>query len=112
MIVKQVLSEEPLTLAEVKELLNARHEADEELKYEKRRAIEHANRFAKTPAPNSRAVVEELKGLPKMKADIAIRIADLMPRNRDEVRAIYAKERFTLSEAEMDNILETVKKHR
>jgi DNA-directed RNA polymerase subunit F len=43
-----------------------------------------------------------------MTREIAIKIADLRPANRDELRAIYAKERFTLSEEELDGILEIV----
>ncbi len=43
-----------------------------------------------------------------MKPEIAYRIANVMPRTRDELRAIYAKERFTLVPEELDAILEIV----
>jgi len=46
--------------------------------------------------------------LEKMSLEIAVKIADIKPENKDELRAIYAKERFTLSEEELDNILEMV----
>jgi DNA-directed RNA polymerase subunit F len=49
--------------------------------------------------------------LEKMKEDIAYRIANLMPRTRDELRAIYAKERFNLTTEELDEILELVMTH-
>jgi DNA-directed RNA polymerase subunit F len=110
MIVKEILSEELLTLAEAKEILN-RGKKKEEERYEKRRAIEHANKFAKIGAKESRKLVEELLKLEKMKLDIAIRIADLLPRDRDELRAIYAKERFALTESELDEILGIVKRY-
>ena len=45
-----------------------------------------------------------------MKPDIAYRIASIMPKSRDELRAIYAKERFTLSGEELDEILDLVKR--
>ena len=51
-------------------------------------------------------MVEELNKLEKMSPDIAIKIADIRPKTRDELRAIYAKERFNLSEEELDAILE------
>ena len=46
--------------------------------------------------------------LEKMTTEIAVKIADIRPVNRDELRAVYAKERFTLSEEELDRILDIV----
>jgi len=43
-----------------------------------------------------------------MSREIAIKIADIRPANKDELRAIYAKERFTLSEEELNRILDIV----
>jgi DNA-directed RNA polymerase subunit F len=110
MIVKAVLQEEPLTLSEVKEifveLMTPRSE--EEFTYEFRRALDHVNTFAKLTASQSKQLVNELKSLEKMKAEIAIRIADVIPLSKDEVRSIYAKERFSLTEAELDEILDII----
>ena len=111
MIVKRILQEELLTLAEVKELLDQirlNRAEEEELGYELRRAIRHAELFAKGTAAESRAMVEELMKQEKMTADIAVKIADIRPITKDELRAIYAKERFTLSEEELNGILEIV----
>lgn len=115
MIIKEVVSEELLTLAEVKKTLNKiqdkRLKEGKELRYEQRRAFEHANKFAKTSAKFSRALVEELLKLEKMKPEIAIRIADIMPKTKDELRSIYAKERYTLVEKELETILDLVSNH-
>lgn len=43
-----------------------------------------------------------------MKPSIAIRIADILPQSRDEIRSIYAKEKYTLSNEELDQILDYV----
>jgi DNA-directed RNA polymerase subunit F len=110
MIVKAVLQEEPLTLSEVKEifveLMTPRSE--EEFTYEFRRALDHVNTFAKLTASQSKQLVNELKSLEKMKAEIAVRIADIIPLSKDEVRSIYAKERFSLTEVELDEILDII----
>ena len=114
MLIKEVISEELLTLAEAKEILNSikgKHKDDEELIYEKRRAISHANKFAKTDAKTARVLVNELIKLDKMKPEIAIKIADLTPKTRDELRSVYTKERFTLTEDELDKILDLVAKY-
>lgn len=111
MIVKRILQEELLTLAEAKEILDQirlNRAEEEELGYELRRAIRHAELFSKGTAEESRAMVEELKKLDKMTEDIAVKIADIRPNTKDELRAIYAKERFTLSEEELNGILDIV----
>jgi DNA-directed RNA polymerase subunit F len=111
MIVKSVLQEDLLTLAEVKELLDQirlKRADEEELGYELRRAIRHADLFAKGTGEESQAMVAELMKLEKMNKQIAVKIADVRPTSKDELRAIYAKERFTLSEEELNSILEIV----
>jgi DNA-directed RNA polymerase subunit F len=46
--------------------------------------------------------------LEKMKPEIAVRIADISPRTRDELRTQYAKDRYTLPESELDSMLDLV----
>lgn len=115
MIIKKVISEELLTLPEVKEVLNGirddREKAGVELRYEQKRAVEHANTFSKIGGKESRDMVNELLTLEKMKLDIAVRIANLCPKSKDELRSIYAKERFTLTDAELKTILDIVAKY-
>lgn len=115
MIIKKVESEELLTLPEVKEVLNTirdeREKAGIELRYEQKRAVEHANQFSRISGKDSRDMVNELLTLEKMKIDIAIKIASLCPKTKDELRSIYAKERFTLTDAELKSILDIVAKY-
>jgi DNA-directed RNA polymerase subunit F len=122
MIVKEITNETTLTLAEAKEVLKAQRESGqekkekegeggEEMRYERRKAFEHTTKFAKLGAKESKALVNELLGLEKTKEETAVRIADLMPKSKNEVRAIYAKERFTLTEANIEKILDCVAKY-
>lgn len=115
MKVKRVVSEERMLLPELRDTLlsveAARLESGEEMSYEFRKSIEHANQLSKTSSEKARALVTELLKLEKMKEDIAYRIANLMPRTRDELRAIYAKERFNLTTEELDEILDLVMTH-
>lgn len=114
MIVKQVLKEDALTLSEVKDILEnikeEREKEGKELGYELRKAISHAESFSRIDVNKSRELVNELMKLEKMKPEIAIRIADILPLSNDEIRTIYAKERYTLSEEELKSILELVVK--
>ena len=115
MKVKGIVSEEKVTLPQIREVLlgveSQRIAAEKEMSYEFRRSIEHANQLAKTTPEKSASLVQALLKLEKMKPEIAYRIANIMPKTRDEVRAIFAKERFTLSPEEIDKIIEMVTTH-
>jgi DNA-directed RNA polymerase subunit F len=115
MKVKGIISEEKVTLPEMRSVLTGveaeRIAAEKEMSYEFRRSIEHANQLAKTTPEKSRDLVSQLVLMEKMKPEIAYRIANIMPKTRDEVRAIFAKERFTLTPEEIDRIIETVTTH-
>jgi DNA-directed RNA polymerase subunit F len=109
MKVKAVLSEERVTLSNVRDVLKQveaeRIASQKEMSYELRKSIEHANQTARMPGDKSGDLVKELLALEKMKPDIAYRIANIAPRNRDELRAIYAKEKFSLTGEELDAIV-------
>ncbi|VVB95891.1 RNA polymerase Rpb4 [uncultured archaeon] len=115
MIVKHIISEELLTIPEVHALLDKireeRENEEKELGYELRKAIAHAEMFSRLDPQKSRELADELMKLEKMKPEIAVRIADILPLSNDEIRSIYAKERYTLAEQELKQILELVLKY-
>ena len=115
MKVKGIISEERVTLPELRAALmgveSERIAAEKELSYEFRRSMDHANQLAKTTPDKSKELVDKLLKFEKMKPEIAYRIANIMPKSRDEVRAIFAKERFTLSPEEIDSIIDLVMAH-
>ena len=115
-IFKEVLDEEYLTTPEAKELLsdieNERAlEEDREMRYELARAIEHVNRFAVLGAEESRELVEELLELEKVDEPTAYKIANLLPEDRDELRSVFAQERYSLSGDELDDVLDVVARY-
>ena len=115
-IFKEKVDEEYLTISEVKELLEdveAERAADEEreLRYELARAIEHVNRFAVLDPEETLDLVAELEDIEKVDEKTAYKIADLLPQTRDELRAIYAQERYALDGEELDEILNAVAKY-
>jgi DNA-directed RNA polymerase subunit F len=109
-IFKEKVSEEYLTTAEVKEFLSEVEreralEEDRELPYELARTIEHANRFAVLEPEEAESLVKDLLELEKVDEATAYKIANLKPEDRDELRAIFAQERYSLSGEELDGIL-------
>jgi DNA-directed RNA polymerase subunit F len=115
-IFKEKLDEEYLTLAETKEILEDIEEEraldeDREMRYELTRAIEHVNRFAQFEPEESREFVEELQELEQVDEATAYKIVDLLPQDRDELRSLYAQQRYSLSGDELDEILNVVAKY-
>ena len=115
-IFKEKVDEEYLTTSQAKELLSEVEQEraldeDREMRYELARAIEHVNRFAILGAEESQELVDELLEEEKVDEPTAYKIADLLPKNRDELRSVYAQERYTLSGDELDDILNIVAKY-
>jgi DNA-directed RNA polymerase subunit F len=115
-IFKEKLSEEYLTVAETKEILEGLEmeraaDEDREMRYELKRAIEHVNHFALLDAEESREFVDQLRELEKVDEPTAYKIANLRPLDRDELRALYAQERYSLSGDELDDILDIVRQY-
>jgi len=115
-IFKQKLDEEYLTVSQTKELLGRVEDEravdeEREMRYELARALDHINRFAFLDAEESLDLVEELLELEKVDEPQAYKIADLLPRDRTELRAVYAQERYALDGDELDEVLNVVAKY-
>ncbi|MBS3761492.1 RNA polymerase Rpb4 family protein [Halodesulfurarchaeum sp.] len=113
---KETLDEELLTVPEAKELLagvetERAAEEDRELRYELARAIDHVNRFAVLDVEESLELVDELEALENVDEPVAYKIANLLPRSRTELRAVFAQERYALDGEELDEILDIVSKY-
>ena len=115
-IFKEKVDEEYLTTAEAKAILaeiEADRAADEEreLRYELARAIEHVNRFGHLDAEESRELVEALIDLDPIDVSTAVKITDLLPEDRTELRSVFAQERYSLDGEELDEVLAIVAKY-
>jgi DNA-directed RNA polymerase subunit F len=100
-----------LSIAEVKNILRKISKERKELLYEQRIALEHAEKFAKLTIKQTKDLISDLMKLDHVEEILAYKIADILPNTEDDVKAIFAKERYTPNDKEIKNILEIVKKH-
>ncbi len=112
-IFKTIVDEEFLTVSEVKEHLadietERSLDEDRELRYELARTIEHVNRFTVLEPENARALVDDLQDHEKVDEETAYKITNLLPQDRDELRSVYAQQRYSLDGDELDDILNIV----
>ena len=98
-------------LAEVKNILKKISKERKELTYEQRIALEHAEAFSKISVKATQDLIKELKTLERLEEFHVYKIADILPTTADDVKAIFAKERFTPTESEIKKIIEFVAKY-
>jgi DNA-directed RNA polymerase subunit F len=112
-----VKDERPISLSEVSSILKGKEDAyvgaGGELLYEQKRALEHATKFAKISEKDAKEMVGKLNALEMtLTADRIIKIIDMMPKSVDDIRAIFAKERFKYTEEEIKRIIDVVDQYR
>jgi len=100
-----------VTLAEVKEILE--EEAKKrELTTEQKYALDHSQRFARIDSKKSKKLVKELlQEVEILSEPIAVKLADTMPREPEDVRIIFAKERANIQKKDIEKILGIVEKY-
>jgi len=123
MKVKKIIQEEMMTLPQVREqLITIRDQriggAEETeglpgrtLSYELRKSIDHADTLGKCSVETAKSAYTDLVALDKMTPEIASRLVNIWPKSRDEIRAVYAKERFNILPEDMDKILDILRKY-
>lgn len=109
MIGKGLNESRPATLAEVKKVLEKRQGTAGEFGYEQQTTLSYAQRFAHlshSEAEDLQKEAEEL-GVP---ASAAVKIADLLPKNKPQLMLILAKDKTELSEKKLSELEEMVAK--
>lgn len=110
MIGKKVLETEPISVAEVKKVLEEFSE-ENELSYEQNLTLDHVRKFSKITYEASEKLIEELLE-PLGQKKYAIKVAYMMPEDLADLRLLFAKERIPYEKEKMETILEIVDKYR
>ena len=107
------MSEQYVTLAEVRELLEAEAEIRgyDNLLQSQKAALDHAQTVCSISLDQANAIIDEVKQIDIVTDAVALKIADLLPRYPEDVRAIFSKERDTLEPAQIQQIIDIVEKH-
>lgn len=117
------MSEKYISLAEVKEILAEEQEKrlaeaepqegvleQEVFDQSTKASMEHAQRTVKISAEQARELAEKALQLKCVNHSdyIAYKIADVLPEYPVDVRAIFSKERITLEQSDIDEIIDLV----
>ncbi len=106
----KVLDIKPISMPEAKEILVSR-EKSRDLAYEQKLALEHLKKFTKLKVEEAKKFLGDISSVLRMSDETMVQILNLLPKNPDELRMIFAREKFSLKEEEITKILEIIKKY-
>lgn len=105
-----VIGEKLVMDAEAKRLLEDRKKEVEELKYEQKNALDILKKFIKIDAKEAEELIAELQKIEKLRERQIIAIVNSLPKDTDDLRTVLQKEYSSLSDEEINLILQAVKK--
>ncbi|MEM5766602.1 MAG: RNA polymerase Rpb4 family protein [Candidatus Aenigmatarchaeota archaeon] len=105
----KVISEKEITDVEAREILENR-EKEGELKYEQKVTLALLRKFIQTNPEKIKKLVEELRSIERLREKQIVAIANFLPEDKDDLRAILHKEYTAFTQEEINKILEIVKK--
>jgi DNA-directed RNA polymerase subunit F len=112
-----ILDEKSVSLPEVAAILKDKEKAYQEggieLLYQQKKSLEHASKFAKIGDKDAVELAQKLSKLDlTLSSERIMKIVDLMPKTVDDIRAIFAKERFKYTEEEIKKVTDIVDEYR
>ncbi len=99
-----------VSIPKVKDILEDIQE-DRELNYEQKLALEHASYSIHTTPEKALKLIKKLMEHERITESLAYKIVEIWPTHPDDVKAIFAKERFSLKEDEVEAIIQAVADH-
>lgn len=113
----EIIDEIGIPLAEVRKILREKEKAykaeGREMLYEQRRALEHAKHASKLNFRDTQSLMKKLTELElQLTNEQIVKICDLLPETVDDIRAIFARERFKYDEEDVKKILGIIAQYR
>ena len=105
----QILKEEPITAAQVKEELKKIKTKDKELNFRAQKTEDYLNQVV-TDTKKTADLVKKLTDLkiPRLQEDKIVKIADIMPMTEKDVKVVLQGYALTVTKENMSKIAKTV----
>ncbi len=108
---REVISEEEVTLPQVKKIL-AQRGKESELSFQQSITLEHASLFSRMAPAVSKKLVERLMRNYEITRAQAVQVANIAPTTTEELRTILDARTTDLTDEQLGEIVEIVKKSR
>ncbi len=111
MIGDKIKSREPVTFAEALKYLEKK-EDEKELEFEQRLAYDFVQKFSPLSLEKTEELLDELLDIEKVRKHQAVMLINNMPKNEEDIRLIFSKERTSLREETIQEILDIINNYR
>ena len=113
MVKSEIISEEPITMAELKTIIEKIKKRDKELNIRASRTEEYLNEFTILNEKEAKKLYEEIKKLDikRLKDKHICKIVDLLPRKPEELKAILQGQDISLTNEDLKKITNVVDKY-
>ncbi len=109
----KVISSKPVSLTEVARLLNERKkEGSGELEYEQSNTLTYAETFATLDKPTLASFTKEVAEVAPIPEAQVLQIADLLPRNEDELAQVLSVGKVELPKEQLKELVKVIKKYK
>ncbi len=107
----ELMSEAPLTMAELKEKLEEVKKRDEELNEKAQKTHDYLSKFVHIKSKEALKLKGSLTDLniPRLKEKNIVKIIDIMPKDIESLKLIVSTENLTIKQEDLQKILETLK---
>ncbi len=106
----KVLSEEPMSIPEVKAALGKIKERDKELTFRGNKTEDYVNQFSSLPEKKASELAAKIEGLkiPRLKDIHVKKIVDIMPKTAKEVKVVLQGYTITVKQEHLKKIADVV----
>lgn len=106
----EIISETPITIAELKEEIEKIKKRDGELNFRASKTEEYLNQFVVVPSKKVLELKENIGklGIPRLKEEHIIKIVDIMPANVEVLKVLLQAYTITVSQENLKKIVGVV----
>jgi DNA-directed RNA polymerase subunit F len=110
----EVISEQPLSMSEVRKELKKVAKRDEELSFRSAKADEYLKELTLLSDKSAKDLKKKLQGLeiPRLKEEHIAKIIDLLPHTKEDLRLILSGYTLTIKDENVKRLLEAIKEFR
>lgn len=107
----EIVNEVPVTMAELKEKIEEIKKRDKELNARAQKTYDYLARFTELKTKEAIKLKEELNKLniPRLKDRHIVKVLDIMPKDIESLKLIFAGENITIKQEDIQKILNAIK---
>jgi DNA-directed RNA polymerase subunit F len=110
---EKIISERPITLAELADDLDKLEKEEKELNFRSNKTKAYLNHFKKLDMKQVKEITKKIEDLeiPRLKERQVVKLIDSLPKTEEEIKLIFVGETTTVTEENTKKLLEVIKEY-